>query len=102
MTLFASTASSTLHSFNVPWFMYGIVIAALVIYALIEARHTRRDHEIKFNEAVRWSVVYVGAALLFAVPVFIFISPQASGEYLAAWAIEKALSLDNLFVMSLI
>lgn len=82
--------------------MYAIVVAVLVIYALIEAHHTRRDHEIKFKEAVTWSVIYIGAALLFTIPVFFFISSQAAGEYLAAWAIEKALSLDNLFVIGMI
>lgn len=102
MTLFASAANTALHTYQVPWFMYVLVGAALLIYALIEAYHTRRDHVIKFEEAVRWSVVYVGAALLFAVPVFIFIGSQAASEYLAAWAIEKALSLDNLFVIGLI
>lgn len=102
MHLLASTTATAIHSYHVPGFMYAIVAAVLVIYALIEAHHTKRDHEVKFKEAVRWSVVYIAAALLFAVPVYLFISAQASGEYLAAWAIEKALSLDNLFVMGLI
>lgn len=101
VTTFAAD-SSTVHSFDVPWFMYAAVVAVLVIYAAIEAYHTRKDHEIKFPEAVRWSIVYVAAALLFAIPVFLFIGSQAAGEYLAAWGIEKALSLDNLFVMGLI
>lgn len=100
--LFASEGASNIHSFDVPWFMYAIVVAVLVIYAIIEYFHTKKDHEVGFREAVNWSIVYVSAALLFAIPVFIFISPQAGGEYLAAWAIEKALSLDNLFVMGLI
>ncbi len=82
--------------------MYAAVIAALVVYALIEAHHTKRDHVISFKEAINWSVIYIAAALLFAIPVFIFIGSQAAGEYLAAWAIEKALSLDNLFVIGLI
>lgn len=102
MHLIASAQAATTHSYNVPGFMYAIVAAILVIYALIEAHHTRRDHEVKFNEAVRWSVIYIAAALLFAIPVYLFIGAQASGEYLAAWAIEKALSLDNLFVMGMI
>jgi tellurite resistance protein TerC len=74
----------------------------LVVYALIEAYHTRKDHEITFKEAVRWSAIYIGAALLFAVPIYFTLGTQATGEYLAAWAIEKALSLDNLFVIGLI
>ncbi len=102
ISFFSSLEAAAVHSYHVPWFMYGLVVLALVIYSLIEAHHTKRDHEIKFNEAVRWSIVYISAALLFAIPVYLFIGRQASGEYLAAWAIEKALSLDNLFVMGLI
>lgn len=100
--MFSTLQSATVHSYTVPWFMYGLVILALVAYSLIEAHHTKHDHEIKFKEAVNWSIIYISAALLFAVPVYLFISHQAAGEYIAAWAIEKALSLDNLFVMGLI
>lgn len=102
ISLFSSGASPAVHSYDVPWFMYAIVVVVLIAYALIEAHHTKRDHVIKTKEATVWSLIYIGAALAFAVPVFIFIGHQAGSEYLAAWAIEKALSLDNLFVMSLI
>lgn len=102
MLLFGSLQQATVHSYDVPWFLYAAVALALVGYAIIEARHTKRDHVITFNEAVKWSIIYVSAAILFSIPIFIFIGSQASGEYLAAWAIEKALSLDNLFVIGLI
>jgi tellurite resistance protein TerC len=102
MFLLASAESVVTHSYSVPGFMYGIVVAVLIIYALIETHHTKRDHEVKFKEAVTWSTIYIVAALLFVIPVYLFIGAQASGEYLAAWAIEKALSLDNLFVMGMI
>ena len=102
MNVFASAGNSNIHSFHVPWFMYAIVAGVLVGYAIIETHHTKKDHVVEFPEAVRWSAFYIGIALAFAIPVFAFISPQAGGEYLAAWAIEKALSLDNLFVMGLI
>ncbi|HTE22851.1 MAG TPA: TerC/Alx family metal homeostasis membrane protein [Candidatus Limnocylindria bacterium] len=101
ITTLASTASSV-HHYSVPWFMYATVLAVLAVYAIIEARHTRRDHVIGTKEATVWSLIYIGTALAFAVPVFVFIGTQAGSEYLAAWAIEKALSLDNLFVMGLI
>lgn len=102
MHLFAALEATSVHNYHVPWFLYAAVIAALVMYAAIEAHHTRKDHEVKLKEAVHWSVFYITLALLFSVPIFIFIGPQAGGEYLAAWAIEKALSLDNLFVIGLI
>lgn len=102
MYLFATLEAVNVHNYHVPWFLYAAVVAVLVMYAVIEARHTRRDHEVKFKEAVHWSAFYITLALLFSVPIFIFIGPQAGAEYLAAWAIEKALSLDNLFVIGLI
>ncbi len=90
------------HGYDVPAGMYLLVLAALVGYSLVEAHHTKRDHEIKFPEAVKWSIFYISLALLFAIPVYIYIGHQAAGQYIAAWAIEKALSLDNLFVIGLI
>jgi tellurite resistance protein TerC len=100
--IFSSLELAAVHSYHVPWGLYALVALALVGYAAIEYKHTKHDHTISFNEAVKWSVFYISIALLFSVPIFIYISPQAGGEYLAAWAIEKALSLDNLFVIGLI
>ncbi|MCA9331399.1 TerC/Alx family metal homeostasis membrane protein [Candidatus Saccharibacteria bacterium] len=98
----ASTVTTQVHHYHVPWFMYAILIGVMIVYAIIEALHVHHDHVISTKEATIWSGAYIATALLFAIPVFLFIGAQASGEYLAAWAIEKALSLDNLFVMGLI
>lgn len=100
--LLASSVSGEIHHYSVPWFMYALLLAILAIYAGVETLHAKNDHIIKTKEATIWSIAYILTALLFAIPIFFFISHQASGEYLAAWAIEKALSLDNLFVMGLI
>lgn len=102
MILIAETTSKITHNYNVPWFMYLIVILVLLFYATIEWVHVRHDHTINTKEATIWSIGYIITALLFAIPIYFFISPQASGEYIGAWAIEKALSLDNLFVIGLI
>lgn len=82
--------------------MYATLLAVMIIYAGIEWLHVKHDHVIKSREATIWSIAYIATALLFTIPVYLFISHQAAGEYLGAWAIEKALSLDNLFVMGLI
>lgn len=102
MNILAAVSNTNLHSYHVPWFMYAAIVAVLVGYAVIEALHSRHDHDVKLKEAVHWSIFYISAALLFSIPIFIFIGSQAGAEYLAAWAIEKALSLDNLFVIGLI
>ncbi len=101
LTLASSTAP-TVHHYDAPWYLYALVVAALVGYTIIEIRHTKKDHSVEFAEAVKWSIIYVSAALLFSIPIFLSLGSRAGSEYLAAWAIEKALSLDNLFVMGLI
>lgn len=103
MNIFAATNASNLaRDYDVPWFLYAAVAAALVFYAVIEYFHTKNEHVVKFPEAVKWSVFYISIALLFSIPIFFFVGHQAGIEYLAAWGIEKALSLDNLFVIGLI
>ncbi|HSI21085.1 MAG TPA: TerC/Alx family metal homeostasis membrane protein [Verrucomicrobiae bacterium] len=88
--------------YNVGWPWYAFLAACLAVYAFVEWKHTKSDHEIGFAEAVRWSVIYLIAGLAFSIPIFLLIGSQAGGEYLAAMAIEKALSMDNLFIISLI
>lgn len=97
-----AAASDRVVSYDVPWFMYAAIIAALLMYAIIEYLQGRKDHVIGVKEAVRWSIFYISLAILFVIPVYIFIGQQAAAEYMAAWAIEKALSLDNLFVFGMI
>ena len=81
------------------WISLGVILAT---YALIEWWHMRRDHVIKFREAVIWSIIYISLGILYAVPIFIWLGHQAGTEYITAFFTEKALSLDNLFVFGLI
>jgi tellurite resistance protein TerC len=52
--------------------------------------------------AVWWSVIWIAAGLAFAVFIWIAIGGRAIDEYLAAYLIEKSLSLDNMFVFLII
>jgi tellurite resistance protein TerC len=99
----ATTAAAPhFQAYDVPPALYGIVVLVLVFYAAVEYFRTKQDHEVRFPEAIRWSVCYLFLALFFTIPVYVLLGSQAAGEYVAAWAIEKMLSLDNLFVFSLI
>jgi tellurite resistance protein TerC len=49
-----------------------------------------------------WSLVWVALALLFGVGVYQFMGRVAGLEYFAGYLIEKALSVDNIFVFVLI
>jgi tellurite resistance protein TerC len=98
----AAAENSNVYSYDVSWIWWASLAVALVGYAILEWYHTKKDHAVKFDEAVKWTIFYISVAILYSIPIFIFIGNQAGAEYLAALATEKALSLDNLFVIGLI
>jgi tellurite resistance protein TerC len=58
----------------------------------------RKAHRIGLREAFLWSLVWVSLALAFGGWIFHGYGPQRALEYLTGYVIEKALSVDNLFV----
>jgi TerC family integral membrane protein len=62
----------------------------------------RDAKEISFREAAVFSAFWVALALVFGVFVWAWAGPTTAGEYLAGYVIEKALSVDNVFVFALI
>lgn len=90
------------HQYNVPVWLWGLLAFAFICFGVIEMIHMKKDHKIGMKEAVRWSVFYVAIGVAFGIPIWLSLGGQAAGEYYAAYSIEKALSLDNLFVMGLI
>jgi len=51
---------------------------------------------------VIWSVVWAVIALLFSGVLFLRAGGRTATEFMAAWLIEKSLSIDNVFVFTLI
>ena len=49
-----------------------------------------------------WSVIWVALGLLFGALVWIWFGSMRGGEYFAGYLIEKALSVDNIFVFALV
>jgi len=58
----------------------------------------RRPHKIKIREAAFWSAVWIALALAFGFFVWHWYGTQRGLEYFTGYVIEKALSVDNLFV----
>lgn len=74
-------------------------IAALVA---VDVWQSRRPREVHFREALTWSMIYVGAAVLFGGALAIFGGAQPATAYFAGYLVEKSLSVDNLFVFAVI
>ena len=62
----------------------------------------RKPHIISFQEALWTSIGWILLALIFNAGVYFMYGSQAGLEFLTGYLIEKALSVDNLFVFLLI
>lgn len=84
------------------WAWVGFLTLILGLLALDLFVFNRQAHEISFREATKFSIFWVSLGLAFGVVVWIWLGPQAGGEYFAGYLIEKSLSVDNIFVFALI
>ena len=62
----------------------------------------RKAHKIGPRSALIQSVFWVAISLCFAFLIFLFLGPDQAALFLSAYAVEKMLSVDNLFVIMLI
>jgi tellurite resistance protein TerC len=84
------------------WVWGLFVVLILVLLALDLFVFHRHAHVVKLREAALLSIFWVALGLLFGGLVWMWMGPTAAGEYIAAYVIEKSLSVDNVFVFVLI
>lgn len=77
----------------------GGIAALFAVDLFVSGRHA---HVVEFREAVFWSVLYIGIAVLFGVGFGIVAGWDYGAEYFAGYVVEKSLSVDNLFVFVII
>jgi tellurite resistance protein TerC len=82
------------------WAAFGAFILLMLVLDLFVLH--REAKEISFREAAVLSAFWVAVALLFGILIWIWAGPTTAGEYYAGYTIEKALSVDNVFVFALI
>jgi tellurite resistance protein TerC len=79
--------------------LVGGIVALLLVDLLVVHR---RAHEIGLREAAVESVAWIALGLGFAAGMWVWFSRDAAVEYLSGYLIEKSLSIDNVFVWSVI
>jgi tellurite resistance protein TerC len=89
-------------SIGSPVLWVGFVAGVLALLALDLGVFHRNAHEVKFREALTWSVVWVTLAMVFNLGVYYWFGADRALEFLAGYLIEKALSVDNVFVFLVI
>jgi tellurite resistance protein TerC len=82
------------------WLMFVSIVLALLV---IDLGVLHREHrEISARESLLLSAVYIGLGLSFGVWVWWSLGPAPGMEYLTGFAVEKALAMDNVFVIAMI
>ena len=75
------------------------VVVALAVDLFVGGK---KPHAVTSKEAATWTGVWVSLSLIFAAFIWWDLGKQPAVEFLTAYTIEKALSVDNLFVFILV
>jgi tellurite resistance protein TerC len=87
-----------LESVGTPALWIGFTLLVLAMLGIDLGVFHRRAHEVRVREALLWTVVWISLALLFNVGVYFRFGSERALEFLTGYLIEKALSVDNIFV----
>lgn len=85
-----------------PWLWVGFNALVLLMLALDLGVFHRKAHAVSIKEATIWSVVWISLALTFNAGIYFLMGKDPALEFLSGYLIEKALSVDNIFVFVLI
>jgi len=92
-------------------FWLGFNLFVLLMLALDLGVFHRKEHVVKFKEALIWTAVWISLAGIFAVLLLFYGHTMAGSarpnaelslEFITGYLIEESLSVDNLFVFLLI
>lgn len=94
-SLFAESVASP-----ILWAVFvGLVLAMLALDLFV---FNKKAHEVSLREAAMWSIVWVVLSLVFNAWVYHRFGATKGMEFFAGYLLEKALSVDNLFVFLLV
>ena len=84
------------------YFWIGFHIFIFAILALDLGVFHKKSHKVSVKEAVVWSIVWITAAMLFNLLIYLELGKVKALEFFTGYVIEKSLSVDNIFVFILI
>ncbi|MDF3066830.1 MAG: Integral rane protein TerC [Polyangiaceae bacterium] len=87
-----------MQSVGSPIHWIAFVAFVLAMLALDLGVFHRQAHAVKVKEALTWSLVWIALAGVFGGLVYFMFGQDRALEFAAGYVIEKALSVDNLFV----
>ncbi|MFD9215789.1 TerC family protein [Streptomyces sp. NPDC059544] len=89
-------------SFAVPLWVWAAVTVGIGVMLAVDLIAHRDNHVIGFREAAVWSSIWIAIGLGFGCILLLWQGGEVSSTYYAGYLIEKALSIDNVFVFALV
>lgn len=80
--------------------VFGVVVIAMLLLDL--GVFNKKSHVVSNKEAAIWSLVWIGLSMAFSVFILLDFNFEKFTQFQSAYWIEKALSVDNLFVFILV
>lgn len=90
------------HLINHPGIISLFTVTILVMLVLDLGVLNKKGHAISNREAAIWSVIWISLAMGFSGIIYHYMGAEKFMQFQGAYWIEKALSVDNLFVFILV
>jgi tellurite resistance protein TerC len=82
------------------WLFFLVIVVVLLVFDL--GVLNKKDHEIGIKESIKLSIFYITMGLLFGLFVWYERGSTYAFQYYTGFILEKTLSMDNIFVISMI
>lgn len=87
---------------NHPGIITAFSVVILIMLLLDLGIFNKKSHEVSNKEAITWSLVWISLSMIFSGVIYYFMGVEKFSQFQSAYWIEKALSVDNLFVFILV
>ena len=82
------------------WIGFNVIVVFMLVLDLgVFHRHA---HEVGIKEAAIWSAIWIGISVSFGAVVYATRGAEAGLQFYSGYLIEKALSVDNIFIFVMI
>lgn len=83
--------------------LIGVFTVVILIMLLLDLGvFNKKSHAVTNKEAIIWSIVWISLSMAFSGVIYYYAGMEKFSQFQSAYWIEKALSVDNLFVFILV
>lgn len=89
------------------WIVFSLFVGVslavdLGVFSKLRKKNSNKEDVPPFKTALRWTIVWISLAGIFAGIIYVDMGQDKLAEFITGYALEKSLSVDNMFVFLLI